>query len=173
MKKRGRKLKEKCIFFLCVFLPKIAKGTREMTQTQTTQFILDGLIRNSLNLFSCQWYITQWLGWRVPYSDFKCLIGKGSVETMSHYFLETWRRANDQLDTNSSHVPFEFSRRRQCRIHVKIHPDHRITNHKEIIGGGTFKGTQNISIVFKNNISEWRLVNKSCTFFRFQQWERT
>ena len=25
----------------------------------------------------------------MPHSDFKCPIGKGLVETMSHYFLET------------------------------------------------------------------------------------
>ena len=36
------------------------------------------------------------------------------------------KTGNDSLHTESSHVPFKFVRRRQCCIHVKIHPDHCI-----------------------------------------------
>ena len=40
--------------------------------------------------------------------------------------LLSWnmKAGNDPLNTEPSHVPFKFSRRWQCRIHVKIHPDH-------------------------------------------------
>ncbi len=31
---------------------------------------------------------------------------------------------NDSLHIDSSHFPFKFSRRWQCRIHAQIHPDH-------------------------------------------------
>ncbi len=34
------------------------------------------------------------------------------------------KAGNDSLHIDSSHVPFKFSRRRQCRIHIKIHPNH-------------------------------------------------
>ncbi len=35
---------------------------------------------------------------------------------------------------SSSHVPFNFSRRRQCRIHVKIHPDHWMIPESSLLG---------------------------------------
>ena len=34
------------------------------------------------------------------------------------------KAGNESLRTDSSRVPLKVSRRRQCRIHVKIHPDH-------------------------------------------------
>ena len=49
------------ILRVCVFLPKIAKGTKEVTQT--TQFILDGLIlfgdrgRDNQNMWPYMWYL--------------------------------------------------------------------------------------------------------------------
>ncbi len=34
------------------------------------------------------------------------------------------KAGNDSVHIDWSHVPFKFSRRLQCRIHIKIHPDH-------------------------------------------------
>ncbi len=47
------------------------------------------------------------------------------------------KAGNETFHTDSSHVPLKFSGRRQCHIHVKIHPDHCLnlpSSKKQITG---------------------------------------
>ncbi len=85
-----------------------------------------GLSRYQATPSACRY---QWLGWRVPWR--LCPIQYSNVPlekaqwTGVYVPLPSWnmKAGNDSLHTNSSHVPFKLSRRRQCRTHVKIHPD--------------------------------------------------
>ncbi len=72
---------------------------------------------------------SDWDGWcHGDYVPFRFQMSHWKSINGDYVPLLSWnmKAGNDSLHTESSRVPFKFSRRRQCRIHVKIHPDHCI-----------------------------------------------
>ncbi len=70
---------------------------------------------------------SDWDGWcHGDYVPFRFQMSHWKRLSGDHVPLLSWnlKAGNDSLHIESSHVPFKFSRRRQCRIHIKIHPDH-------------------------------------------------
>ena len=69
----------------------------------------------------------QWLGWRVSWDYVPFRFQMSQWKRLSGYYIQllSWNieAGNYSLHTYSSHVPFKFSRRRQCRIHIKMQLD--------------------------------------------------
>ena len=86
-------------------------------------------ITSYIGLTECHYsQYLQWLGWRVPWRLCPIPISNAHWKRHSGDYVPLlfWnmKTGNDSLHTDSSHVPFKFSRRRRCRICVKVHPDH-------------------------------------------------